>query len=276
MAPDKLLTWSLVIPVKVLAQAKSRLVGLAGEDRAALVLAMAADTVAAAMACPSVAELIVVTDDPAVRRELASAGALVIADQPRSGLNQALMFGAEHAAARWPDRGRAALIADLPALTSQDLTTALAAAAAVTEAFVADAAGSGTTLYTATPGERFRPRFGALSRDAHLLAGVTELDLPASSGLRQDVDTLGDLRSAARLGLGRRTAGLLARAPGPETAGPETARPETARPETARPETARPETARPETARPETARPETARQETDGQAGGGNPPGARS
>ena len=52
MTPDVPLTWSLVIPVKVLAQAKSRLTGLPAADRAKLALAMAADTIgAAAVAC---------------------------------------------------------------------------------------------------------------------------------------------------------------------------------------------------------------------------------
>jgi len=215
MAPDKLIAWSLVVPVKVLARAKSRLVGLAGEDRAALVLAMAADTVAAALASPSVAAVIVVSDDQAVRRELASIGAVVVADQPGAGLNSALMFGAEHAAARWPARGRAALTADLPAMTAAELSGALTAASTATQAFVPDSAGSGTTLYTAGPGVAFRPRFGALSRAEHLRAGATELALPEISGLRQDVDTLDDLRIAASIGLGRRTAGILAEA-GPE------------------------------------------------------------
>jgi 2-phospho-L-lactate guanylyltransferase len=210
MAPDKSLTWSLVVPVKLLARAKSRLVGLVGEDRAALVLAMAADTVAAALACPSVATVIVVSDDQAVRSELASIGALVVADQPGAGLNSALIFGAGQAAARGPGRGRAALTADLPALTAGELAGALTAASAATQAFVADSGRSGTTLYTAGPGVAFRPHFGALSRAEHLLAGATELDLPEISGLRQDVDTLDDLRSAARIGLGRRTAGILA------------------------------------------------------------------
>ena len=52
MPPPPRSRWSLVIPVKVLALAKSRLTGLAGPRRAELALAMAADTVAAAVACP--------------------------------------------------------------------------------------------------------------------------------------------------------------------------------------------------------------------------------
>jgi len=59
------LSWSLVIPVKVLARAKSRLAGLAGPAREELALAMAADTVSAAAACPVVAAVLVVTDDAA-------------------------------------------------------------------------------------------------------------------------------------------------------------------------------------------------------------------
>jgi 2-phospho-L-lactate guanylyltransferase len=210
MAPDKLLTWSLVIPVKVLAKAKSRLAWLAGKDRAELVLAMAADTVAAALSCPSVATVLVVSDDHEVRAELATVGALVIADRPAAGLNPALMFGAAHAAARWPGRGVAAITADLPALDQRELGAALVTAAAADQAFVADTAGSGTTMYTAGPAVAFCPRFGPASRARHLKAGALELSLPEGSGLRQDVDTLADLRNAARIGLGIRTAKILA------------------------------------------------------------------
>jgi len=205
MCSDIPLTWSVVIPVKVLAQAKSRLSGLADAYREAMALAMAADTVSAAVACPAVADVIVVSDDPAVRAEAEAAGAEVIADRPAAGLNQALAAGAEHAAARWPGRGLAALTADLPALSSGELEAALTAASAVTEAFVADAAGSGTTLYTAKPGARFRPQFGPQSRMRHRQAGVTELDLPDIPGLKRDVDTLADLRKAEKIGLGVRT-----------------------------------------------------------------------
>ena len=199
------LTWSVVIPVKVLALAKSRLADLADTDREAMALAMAADTVAAAVACPAVGEVIVVSDDAAVRTEAEALGAEVIADRPGAGLNQALAAGAEHAAARWSGRGLAALTADLPALSASELTAALAAASAVQQAFVADAAGSGTTLYTAMPGSAFSPRFGPQSRLRHREAGAIELDLPGIPGLRRDVDTLADLGQAARIGLGRKT-----------------------------------------------------------------------
>ena len=207
--------WSLVIPVKVLAEAKSRLAILTGTYRAQLALAMAADTVAAALAAAPVAGVIVVTDDAVVGAELGDLGAIVIADEPAAGLNPALAFGAAYSAARWPERGRAAMAGDLPALRPAELALALDRAAAAGEAFVPDAAGTGTTLYAAGPGTAFSPAFGPGSRDRHRAAGARELGLAAFRGLRQDVDTPDDLKLAAALGVGPRTAAVLAAGPVP-------------------------------------------------------------
>jgi 2-phospho-L-lactate guanylyltransferase len=208
MTPDVRLTWSLVIPVKVLAQAKSRLTGLPAADRAKLALAMAADTIGAAAAAGPVAAVVVVTDDPAVRAEAALHQAVVLPDAPAAGLNAALAFGAGEARARWPGRGVAALAADLPALRPAELAIALTAAAAG-RAFVPDAEGTGTTLYAAPPGAAFEPLFGRNSRARHVAAGLAELDLPGLRGLRRDVDTVAELRQAAQIGLGPRTRALL-------------------------------------------------------------------
>ncbi|HEX4062260.1 MAG TPA: 2-phospho-L-lactate guanylyltransferase [Streptosporangiaceae bacterium] len=209
------LAWSLVIPVKVLARAKSRLTELAGPRRPELALALAADTVSAAASCPEVAAVIVVSDDPAAAAELTGLGALVIADEPDAGLNPALVHGAATAAALHPGAGTGALAADLPALRPDELGRALRAAARWPEAFVPDAAGSGTTLYTAMPGSRFQPRFGPGSRMAHRNAGAAELDISGIASVRRDVDTPGDLNSASQLGLGRRTAPIAAQLLGP-------------------------------------------------------------
>lgn len=208
MGTDTPLTWSVLIPVKVLARAKSRLAGLGAGEREALALAMAADTAAAALASPAVGAVVVVSDDPAVRAEATELGAEAIPDAPGLGLNEALIAGAGYAAARWPGRGLAALTADLPALSAGELTAALAAAAQFAQAFVPDAAGSGTTLYTAAPTTEFRPLFGLQSRTRHRLAGAVELDLPGAGGLRRDVDTLADLRAAERIGLGPKSSSV--------------------------------------------------------------------
>jgi 2-phospho-L-lactate/phosphoenolpyruvate guanylyltransferase len=207
---DNALAWSVLVPVKVLAQAKSRLAVLTGERRGELALALACDTVAAVLRCDQADRVIVITDDRVAGAALAGLGALVVPDEPRDGLNAALRHGAGYASSRWPGSGMAALSADLPALRPGEIGRALRAASAWPTAFVADAAGDGTTLYTAAPGAPFRPAFGPGSRARHAAEGAAELDLAGVPGLRRDVDTPADLRGAAALGLGRRSAPLAA------------------------------------------------------------------
>jgi 2-phospho-L-lactate/phosphoenolpyruvate guanylyltransferase len=208
---DSPLTWSLVVPVKVLARAKSRLAVLAGPHRPALALAMAADTVTAALACPLVDRVIAVTDDAEAARALAGLGALVTGDEPGRGLNPALRHGAALAAARWPRSGVGALAADLPALRPAELGLGLREAARWEHSFVPDASGAGTTLYAVRPGARFRPRFGPRSAEQHRAAGAVELSLPGLASLRRDVDQPPDLTAAADLGVGPHTAAVAAR-----------------------------------------------------------------
>jgi len=202
--------WSVLLPVKVLAQAKSRLAELAGPRRGELALALACDTVSAVLRTAQAARVVVITDDQVAATALRELGSLVIPDEPRAGLNAALRHGAAFAAGRWPGCGTAALSADLPALRPAELARALNAAAAWPTAFVADAAGDGTTLYTAAPGAAFRPGFGLASRARHAAGGAAELELADIPGLRRDVDTPADLRGAAALGLGPHTAPLAA------------------------------------------------------------------
>ncbi len=210
MADIAPLTWSVVIPVKVLTQAKSRLATLGGERRAELALAMAADTVLAVLAADQVARVIVVTDDKVAGDALASLGAVVLPDEPADGLNAALRHGAAIAAQNWPRVGVAALSADLPALRPAEIGRALHAAAAWPNAFVADAPGDGTTLYTTAPGAAFSPKYGIASRARHAATGAKELELDSIPGLRRDVDTPEDLCAAAAIGLGPNTAAIAA------------------------------------------------------------------
>ncbi len=203
-------TWSLVVPVKVLTRAKSRLAALAGAQRPALALALAADTVRAVLACPDVRQVIVVTDDELAAAELGQLGAVVVGDEPGAGLNPALVYGAAWAASRAPRSGIGALSADLPALTPAEMGRALRLAARWPQAIVPDATGTGTTLYTARPGVPFEPRFGPSSRQRHLDGGAHEIARGDVPGLRRDVDTAADLGEAADLGLGPATAALAA------------------------------------------------------------------
>lgn len=207
------LCWSVVVPVKPVRVAKSRLLGLPVPVREELVVAMAADTVAAALACPLVASVHVVTDDPRTAQAVRACGAVVVADEPDAGLNPALAHGAEVAALARPDCGIAALSADLPALTEADLGAALTAAGGHRRALVADADGAGTTLLTVDAGGRLIPAYGEGSRQLHIAGGATDLTLSLAGceGLRRDVDTVEDLAAARRLGVGPRTLSLLSR-----------------------------------------------------------------
>jgi 2-phospho-L-lactate guanylyltransferase len=201
-------SWSVVVPAKRLAVAKTRLRPLTDARGAAhdeLVLALLADTVAAAAACPAVTEVLVVTDDPAAADVVRELGARTVADAPDRGLNPALQHGARSAAGT----AVAALSSDLPALRPQELTAALEAAAGWARAFVADAQGTGATLLTAMDTELL-PRFGPGSAEAHLTGGAAALS-GRWPGLVRDVDTEADLRAVLRLGAGPRTTALARR-----------------------------------------------------------------
>lgn len=200
------LSWAVVVPVKRLAVAKTRLRNsIAGVAHERLVLALAQDTVRAVLACPVVVEVLVVTDDPKASVRLGDLGARVVPDKPAAGLNPAVSYGAEVVAGA----GVAALAADLPALRPTELADALreVPAGADGRAFTPDATGTGTTLLAARSAVVLDPRFGPDSAARHAESGARRLvgDWPS---LRRDVDTIHDLIEAERLGLGPHTAAV--------------------------------------------------------------------
>ncbi|MFG2227042.1 2-phospho-L-lactate guanylyltransferase [Streptomyces sp. NPDC050161] len=212
--------WSLVVPLKPLVRAKSRLSRAAGEEfRPRLALAFALDTVTAALACADVADVAVVTDDPLAGERLAALGARIVPDTPARGLNAALAHGASAIRARRPDAAVAALNADLPALRTAELARVLHCAALFPRAFLADAADIGTTLLTASSGVELAPAFGGCSRARHLASGAREITAADTASVRRDVDTGEDLRAALALGVGAHTALLAGAADGAGDAG---------------------------------------------------------
>jgi 2-phospho-L-lactate guanylyltransferase len=195
--------WTVLIPAKSLPEAKSRLMpsstDLAAHHR--LVRAIRTDTRSAVAEAVSVARVLHVTD----RASEGDESELTFI-QKGDGLNAALSEAAAFAAARWPDDGIAALVGDLPALQAGELDSALDEAARWTRCYVPDAAGTGTTMLTALPGEALQPSFGPDSAARH---GAIATAIEAGLGLRQDVDTDDDLRAAADLGLGYATRAVL-------------------------------------------------------------------
>jgi 2-phospho-L-lactate guanylyltransferase len=203
--------WGVVVPVKHLELAKSRLAAYGEAARRDLALAFAVDVVSAALSCAAVREVLVVTDDAEAAAALGALGARVAADDPDAGLNPALAHGAELLRAEDPGLGVVTVSADLPALSPHDLAAVLQAVPTGRRAFVADSAGTGTTLLAASAPAALLPSYGAGSRARHRASGAVEL--PGTAALRRDVDTPADLREAVALGVGARTAAVAAGLP---------------------------------------------------------------
>lgn len=188
--------FALLVPVKPGADAKSRL-AYGEEQRAALRAAFVRDTVTAASASPLV-EVYVVGDGSAVP------GVPVLPDEGEGDLNRAISRAVERLADN--ELGVAVLLGDLPALRTADLDEALVSP--LPRFFVADAAGTGTTLLAAAPGVPLSPAFGAGSANRHAVSGAIACTSEVPS-LRRDVDTTADLEAAVALGVGPATQAVL-------------------------------------------------------------------
>jgi 2-phospho-L-lactate guanylyltransferase len=190
--------WTIVVPLKALPAAKSRLVSASPDpaSHAQLVDAIRADTLAVAA---SAGRLLVIFDQAPVDEVSSIALPEPVLVQTGDGLNQALREAADYVHAHWPGDAVAALVGDLAALRPGDLEATLAEAASHARGFVADLAGTGTTLLTAAPG------LGSAARHAQLAQ-----PLSAAIGLRLDIDTAADLDQARELGVGPATQAILA------------------------------------------------------------------
>lgn len=205
----------VLVPVKALSLAKTRLAHVFDPPtRSDLVVAMLIDTLAAALGLPgSVAT--VVTSDPVAAEVAFAHGARVLPDPVHRGesdpLNAALDVAAVRIRAQSPGTDLVALQADLPALRTSELAAALTEARLFGRAIVADHTGDGTAaLFQCTPDRSLEPMFGVDSARRHVRSGATALREPLD-GLRLDVDTIGDLEAAVRLGTGAATSRVLDR-----------------------------------------------------------------
>ncbi|MFF2999883.1 2-phospho-L-lactate guanylyltransferase [Streptomyces sp. NPDC057950] len=205
--------WTVVLPVKPFARAKSRLTAGPGVSREALAHAFFRDTLEAVLGTTGVARVLVVTDDGRAAAEARSAGALPVPDQRVAGLNTAIRTAVRHVRSLPGGGPIAVLTTDLPALRSGELATVLDCAAGHRRAFLADHTGRGTTFLAAARPRWLAPAFEGDSRDRHRLGGAHEITGPKVPGVRLDVDTAEDLRIARRLGVGRHTRAALGPAP---------------------------------------------------------------
>jgi 2-phospho-L-lactate guanylyltransferase len=197
--------WVVIVPIKRFTEAKTRLDGVG--DRAAVAEALTRDTLDAVASAQKVRMVLVMTDDPHLVEDLRLPVAAVVRTQQAPGLNGAVADGLAYAGESWPDFGVAVLQGDLPALTPEDLDTVLESAEELPLGLVPDAEGTGTAMITGRPGVPLLPAFGEGS--ARRFQDLGHKPLRAPERLRRDVDTLADLRTVVRLGVGRHTADVL-------------------------------------------------------------------
>ena len=211
------LRWTVVVPIKALGSAKSRLGVANPADRASLSVAFAQDVVAAAIKTPAVAGVLVVTGDARASEALTRLGALCVPEptgaNQLSALNTAISYGARLAQQSRPGAPVAAIAGDLPALDWLELDQVLQTATQFGRSFVPDRGGMGTTLLAVTANHRTEPRFGAGSAAAHARSGAVSLFATAGPSVRCDVDTSADLAQAINLGAGEHTRAALAASP---------------------------------------------------------------
>jgi 2-phospho-L-lactate guanylyltransferase len=212
-----------VVPVKSFSRAKRRLgETLEDVDRAVLAEAMVGDVLEALATVPALAEVVVVTAEPAAARAAGDSGARVVHDADEVGQSAAAERGVAAAAAAGAER--VLLVpGDCPALDPSELSDLLGAPAPGV-VIVSDRHGSGTNALLLQPPDVLDPSFGAgsLARHAALAsaAGAT-VRVRSVPSLALDVDTPGDLAAlrdalAARPGGASRTRAVLERlAPAP-------------------------------------------------------------
>ena len=205
-----------LIPVKDLDQAKARLAPVLDHPaRRALALAMFRDVLAAALACPALGKVAVVTRDADALALATKAGAEGLADP--GGLNEALTSAGETLAQRGVDR-LLILAADLPLAAPADIAAVVQADA---EVAIVPSTDGGTNALALAPGAiefRFGPGSAQQHLDAAAEAGLSSLrlDLPA---LAFDIDTpdhlerLRETVAASEPGMGACTRALFAKMP---------------------------------------------------------------
>jgi 2-phospho-L-lactate/phosphoenolpyruvate guanylyltransferase len=196
----------VIVAVKRLAAAKTRLAPMfSAPVREDIVVGMLVDTLTAATRVNSVRLIAVVTPDDDAAAAAADLGATVVVDPTPAGhpdpLNNAIA-----AAERVISESVSNIVAlqgDLPALRTQELADAIAAARLHRRSFVSDRPGTGTAALCAFDSP-LDPRFGPNSSERHRNSGAFELtgNWP---GLRCDIDTPDDLAVARGLGIGPAT-----------------------------------------------------------------------
>ena len=186
-----------VVPVKLFAQTKRRLMPLlASHEREALARAMLADVLAALARTPSLAGVLVITGDAEAAAMAGAAGALVLTDAKNAGTSAAVMLAAAHLAGARRD-GMLVIPTDVPLITPADIGMIVAAhRAAPSVTLVPASIDGGTNALACSPPDAIPVCFGDRSlprhREAARALGIEPQILPLER-LGHDIDRPGDL-----------------------------------------------------------------------------------
>jgi 2-phospho-L-lactate/phosphoenolpyruvate guanylyltransferase len=203
-----------ILPVKSFGAAKQRLGG-AFPDRPRLAAAMVGDVLEALSRVPGLADVIVVTAEPAAAEAARAAGAHVVHDPEEAGQSAAAARGVAAALERRAER--VLLVpGDCPALDPDEVARLLERPEGAV--IVPDRHGTGTNALLLTPPDVFAPAFGPGSFARHAArarAAGAQWKVCEVRSLGLDVDTPGDLAAlraalTARPGGAPRTRALLA------------------------------------------------------------------
>ncbi|GAA5117606.1 2-phospho-L-lactate guanylyltransferase [Haloechinothrix salitolerans] len=194
--------WSIVLPVKSWASAKSRMLGLGFAERITLVQALAEDTLRTIAEMPEVGRCFVVAPPDVLadlERRVGKRRFREVEDHAGGvgpdPLNSAFRQGCR-AALREGYHQVAMVVGDVPGLTAAGLRDFLRAVPERLSAMMRDSPGSGTTILASRLGDSLHPEFGPGSAERHAAAGAVDLTPRCDPSLSHDVDTMWDLWTA--------------------------------------------------------------------------------
>lgn len=228
-------SWLVLIPMKTLAYAKSRL-DLPDPQRRHLARAFYYDVLEAVSECARVATIAVVTADPQLLLDAHRHGAIAIKEPTMSAfdldfdhldsdeasqMNQALSAALDKLKSEHGHTHVAIVTGDLPCARAEDLDAVLERALHHSFAFVRDENGQGTTMVMSTTSRKLPAVFGPMSAERFVKLGAVDLSDEVPPRIRTDVDTLGDLAQAVALGVGPHTREAVETCPDVEVSHPE-------------------------------------------------------
>lgn len=193
--------WVAVVPIRSFATAKSRLRDdLPAEIVEELARELAERVLGELSACSAVCRVLVVSDvdlseelgsDDDTEDRFGTGRIEFLVQTPGGGLHEAVTEATT--LVRGSDTASPILVlhADLPYVETAEIEALITDLERLEEdAFLADRAGTGTTLVALSPGSLRQTAFGAGSAELHRRLGFTEVLRAPGSGLRNDLDTV--------------------------------------------------------------------------------------